>query len=250
MLPNLFSAFIRSFLTFLLFFVFLYAYSKIGGPIPFTVNSVTTTKSTTFDVTGTGKAAAKVDQAQVMAGVSATGTTVKEVQEKINSTNTKVSSAVKALGIPETDIQTSNYDVTPSYDYTSGSQKITGYSANTNLTIKVTDITKLNSVIDAATSNGATNVHQQSLGTQDTTAAENEARQKAVADAKKKAETAAKTAGFQLGKLINYSENNAGVPGPRPFALDAKTSIGSAPTSIDTGSNEVTVTVTLSYEIR
>lgn len=233
-----------------LFFVLLFGYTKLAGPIPFSVNSVTTTKSTTFDVVGTGKASAKVDSAVVTAGVSATGTTVKEVQDKINEINTKVAAAVKALGIDQADIQTSNYDVNPTYDYASGSQRITGYNANTNLQIKIKDIAKLSSVIDASTQAGATNVRQDALQTTDTTQAENEARQKAVAEAKKKAETAAKVAGFQLGKLINYSEGLGDNGGPRPYLMATDKAAGGAPTAIEPGSNEVVVTVTLSYEIR
>ncbi len=241
---------LRSFLTLLLFFLLLFIYTKVGGPIPFTVNSVTTNKSTTFDVTGTGKASSKVDQAIVTAGVSATGTTVKEVQDKINGANTKISAAVKALGINQADIQTSNYDVNPTYDYTSGSQNITGYNANTTLRIRIKEIDKLNSVIDAATLAGATNVRQESLGTADTTEAENRARTEAVANAKKKAETAAQVAGFKLGKLINYSEGMGDLGGPRPYLMNADKAAGGAPTAIEPGSNEVVITVTLSYEIQ
>lgn len=234
--------------TLAIFFIFLFAYTKLAGPIPFQVTSTSTTKSTTFDVTGEGKASIKPDSANISAGVSATGSSSKEVQDKINSTINKVSEAIKALGVDSKDIQTSNYSVNPTYDYRDGSQKITGYSANTNLTIKVKNIEKAGQVIDAATQAGANNVNNLGFDTTDKTAAENEARTKAVAAAKKKAEDAAKIAGFRLGNIVNYSEGFNG--GIRPMMVGAADKASASSTNLEPGSNEVVINVTLSYELR
>ncbi len=237
-------------LTLILFFILLFIYTKLAGPIPFSVNSVTTTKSTAFEVTGVGKAAVKPDNAQVSAGVSATGQTTAQVQDQINSVINKVSSAIKGVGIDSADIQTANYSVNPAYDYSSGSQKITGYSASTNLTIKVKDISKVNAVIDAATKAGATNVNNNGFGNSDQSSAEMEARKLAIADAKKKAQDIANTAGFRLGNLINYSENSGGgQPRPLPMAKSSD-STSPTPTQVEPGTNEVVINVTLSYEVR
>lgn len=80
--------------------------------------------------------------------------------------------------------------------------------------------------------------------------AENEAREKAVADAKKKAETAAKIAGFKLGRIINYSEGTADFPRPIPLRAIGTTEMASDITQVEPGSTEIIITVTLSYEIR
>lgn len=236
--------------TLVIFFILLFVYTKFVGPIPFSVNSITTTKSTTFDVTGEGKSSIKPDFANISAGVSATGATTKEVQDKINSVISKVSEAVKALGVDSKDIQTANYNVNPTYDYTGGTQKITGYSANTNLTIKVRNIDNAGKVIDAATANGANNVSNLGFDSTDSTAAENDARTKAVAAAKQKAEDAAKIAGFTLGKIVNYSENSGGTPIIRPLGLGGANLTAAPQTKLETGTNEVVIDVTLSYEIR
>jgi len=233
----------------LIFFILLFAYTKLVGPIPFQVNSISTTKSTTFDVTAEGKSSVKPDSANVLAGVSATGSTTKEVQDKINSTINKVTENIKALGVDSKDIQTSNYNVNPTYDYRDGSQKITGYSASTNLTIKVKNIEKVGQVIDAATQAGANNVNNLGFDNSDKSAAENDARTKAVAAAKKKAEDAAKIAGFKLGNIVNYSEGFGG-NGVRPLMMETQGKVSSSDTKIEAGTNEVVVNVTLSYEIR
>ncbi len=231
------------------FFILLFSFTKIFGPIPFSVNSVTTTKSTTFDVTGEGKATAAPDVAMVTVGISAKGATVKDAQNQINSTINKVSTAVKSLGVDAKDIQTTNYNINPSYDYTGG-QRLTGYSASTNLSIKVRQIERANSVIDEATANGANQVGGISFDVDDKSKSENEARQKAVADAKKKAEDAAKIAGFKLGRIINYSEDFGGLPRPIPMLSAADIKAQGAPTQIEPGSSDITVVVTLSYEIQ
>lgn len=234
----------------LFFFLALFIYIKLAGPIPFSINSVNTSKSDTFNVTGEGKVSVAPDIAVVSAGVSADGATVKVSQDQINSVINKVSDSVKKLGINAEDIQTTNYNINPKYNFTGGGQRVTGYTASTTLTIKVRQLDKINQVIDAATGNGANQVSGVSFDVSDKTKSENEARSKAVADAKKKAEQAAKVAGFSLGRLINYQENMGNNP---PVVLQrggALTADAEKQTQVEPGSSEITVTVTLSYEVR
>lgn len=235
----------------LTFFILLFVYTKLVGPIPFSVNSITTIKSTTFDVTGEGKVTAIPDLALINVGVSASALTVKEAQDQLNKNINKVSDAIKKLGIDSKDIQTTNYNINPDYDFSLGTQKIKGYSANTNLSIKVRQIDKANDVIDQATANGANQVGGISFDVDDKSKFEDQARQQAVGEAKKKAENAAKIAGFRLGRIINYSENQSGFfrPVPMMARLDMKAE-GGAPTEVEPGSTDITVSITLSYEIQ
>lgn len=230
-------------------FILLFLYTKLVGPIPLSINSVATQKSTTFDVTGEGKVTVKPDMASVTAGIQAQSSSVKEAQDQINSVINKVSEAVKQTGVDEKDIQTTNYSIYPTYDYGGGAQKITGYNAGANLLIKVRNLDNVNNAIDTATKNGANQISGLSFGIDDKTKVEAEARQKAVDEAKKKAQEAAKIAGFKLGRIINYSENFQGGVRPISFALEAAKAVGS-PTQVEPGSSEVVVNVTLSYEIQ
>ena len=235
----------------LIFFVLLFIYTKIAGPIPFSVSSVTTTKSDTFNVIGEGIVAAKPDIATLNVGIQAQGSTVKAAQDQINTAINKVSEAIKKLGVEQKDIQTTNYNINPNYDFQAGTQRIIGYSASTNLSIKVRNIDLVNQVIDEATANGANQVSGVSFDVDDKTKVENEARQKAVDADKTKAENAAKIAGFKLGRMVNYSENFEG--GPRPMPL--RMSVGAPDaenleTAVEPGSSEIKVIVTLSYEIQ
>ncbi|MDP3974014.1 MAG: SIMPL domain-containing protein [Candidatus Daviesbacteria bacterium] len=231
------------------FFTLLLIYTKLVGPIPFSVTSVTTQKSTTFDVTGEGKVDAQPDIATVTVGIQANGSTVKVAQDQINTTINNISKAIKDLGVDQKDVQTTNYNINPNYDFREG-QRITGYSASTNLQIKVRQIDNINSVIDTATTNGANQVSSISFDVDDKIKLQNEAREKAVADAKSKAENAAKIAGFRLGKIINYSENFGGYPIPIPLRSELAVGQAEVPTTqIEPGSAEITVNVNLSYQI-
>lgn len=232
------------------FFILLFSFTKIFGPIPFSVNSVTTQKSTTFDVTGEGKVSIAPDIASISVGIIARESTVKSAQEKINGVINNISDAVKKLGVDKKDIQTTNYSIYPIRgDFQAGPSKITAYEANTNLQIKVRDIDKVNSIIDVATANGANEVSGISFEVDDRTKAENEAREEAVEEAKRKADNAAKIAGFKLGRIINYSENFGDFPRPISLRAQGATEVESIPTQIEPGSSEIKATVTLSYEI-
>jgi uncharacterized protein YggE len=155
--------------------------------------------------------------------------------------------------VADRDIQTSNYNINPTYDYGAGTPKITGYQASSNLTIKVRAIDTANGVIDAATAAGATQIGGITFDVDDKTKAQDAARTLAVADAKRKAGDAAKIAGFSLGRIINYSENFGDIIRPMPLmaqTVNAGSAPKTAPTDVSTGSTDITVQVTLSFEIR
>ena len=239
----------------LFFFLALFIYTKLAGPIPFDVNSVTTSKSDAFSVTGEGKVDAKPDSATVRVGVLANGATAEAAQEELNKNINKVTEGLFSLSsiqIKEEDVKTENYNVTPNIDYREGNQTIKGYQANSNIVITVREIDRVNDIVDIATTNGANQVGGIDFQVKDKNAAMNKAREMAVADAKKKAEDAAKIAGFKLGKVINYAEGQGGgypMPMMAAKAEDSRSAISNQ-TNVQSGTNEIMVTVTLSYEIR
>ena len=234
-----------------LFFLMLVAFTKLVGPIPFSLQSVTTTKTDSFTVSGTGKVTMIPDIAIVSLGVRAQGATVTRVQQELNTKMNGISGAIKKLGIDEKDIKTSYYNISPTYDYSGSTQRVTGYEATSNLTVKVRKIDTVNAVIDAATNQGANEVGGVSFDVDDKEKAESQARDLAVKDAKSKATAAAKAAGFKLGRVINYSEGGNAVP--RPMMYESAKSLpiagGGAPTQVEPGSSEVSIDVSMSYEI-
>ncbi len=237
------------------FFIILFVYTKIAGPIPFTVNNINTLNSTPFEATGTGKASAAPDKAVINMGVTQTGATVTEAQAKTNKAATQITNSLKALGVEEKDIKTTNYSVNPNYaNLTIGdNQRISGYTVSQNFEVEV-PIDKANAAVDAATAGGANLVGGISFTLDDATEIKlkNEARIEAVNKAKASAEGLAKASGIKLGNVINVRETFGGIyPMPvmqnEAMALDAKA--GAPATSITPGENNIEVTVILTYQV-
>ena len=230
------------------FFILLFAYTKLAGPIPFSVNSINTNKTDLFEVTGRGFAAAPPDQARISIGVTESAPNVTDAQGRINTKTNNIISAIKKLGVAEKDIKTTNYSVNPNYSFDTA-QKVTGYSVSQTLEIK-SDIAKINQVIDASTTNGA-NVAggiEFIFNDKKQVELENTARKEAVKKAKKKAQGLADAAGIKLGRIVDVSESAGQTP--RPVFLEAKTdqTEPDQPTNITPGENRIEVTITLTYQ--
>jgi uncharacterized protein len=233
----------------ILFVFFLYV--KLIGPIPFSVNSITTTKSNLFSVSGTGKATGIPDIALLSIGVTKTALTVADAQNQTNAAANKIIEDLKKLGIKEKDIKTTDYSVNPKYDYARGDQNITGYIVTQTLEVNIAPIDIANKAIDTATLNGANLVGGITFTFNDKTKKdlENKARSEAVKIAKEKAESLSKATGIRLGKIVDVQESNG--YSPRPIMMTAKGAgidSASAPTQLQPGENSITTDITLSYE--
>lgn len=231
------------------FFVLLFIYTKFATPIPFSVNSVTTSKADVFQVSGEGTATAVPNIAQINLGLTVDGQTIPAAQNDVNNKINKLSQDLKNLGIDPKDIKTSNYQVNPKYEFLEGSQKIKNYTVTVNLEVKVSHLEKINQVIDTAVADETNLIGGLNLTFDDKTKEEliSQARKEAVEAARKKAEGLARTAGVKLGKIINISEST---PGKRPFVLEEKAQVDTiGKTQIQPGTAETKVEVTLSYQL-
>lgn len=201
-------------------------------------------------VTGEGEAAAVPDEAQLSAGVVSESRTAAAAlaanTEKMNA----VFATLKKTGIPDKAIMTSGFDVSPQYpSYDSKAPRhITGYQVSNTVTVKVSDLAKLGTALDALVRSGANQVNGVSFAIRDPKPLLARAREEAVKDAMAKAETYAKAAGVTLGPILSISEGGGGTPRPVPMrvmALDA-----SAPPPMAPGEQTVSASVTIAWEIR
>lgn len=235
----------------IIFFVLLFIYSKFGPSLPISV--LTQTKGEPMMVTETGKATIVPDIAKVSLGIEAQGPVLKLVQDDVNKKSKSLTSELKKLGIDEKDIKTTNYSVNPEYNYDSTPYRINGYRVSTNYEVEIVDFNIVNEVLTIATELGANVIGNISFEVNEKTKQEltQKAREEAVSLAKSKAESLAKASGITLGKIINVTESQD-VDYPRPVAMMTKdSSIGiSEIANIQAGETEISVTVTLSYEIR
>lgn len=199
-------------------------------------------------VTGEGTSERRPDLAVLSLGLTSEAATAAEAMAANSETLTKVLAALKAAGIEDRDLQTSNLSVNPNwsgYDSASG-QKITGYTASNLLSVRVRDLDGLGSIIDSAISGGANTINGLSFGLVDPKPAMDMARKSAVADAQAKAALLVEAAGAKLGRIISISEGG-GYAAPAPM-YRAEAAIAAEP-PVEAGEISTGVTVTIVYEI-
>ena len=239
-------------ITVLFIFLCLLAFVKFAGPLPFSVNSISTTKDSLFTVDGKGEVTAVPDTAMLSLGVTKNASTVQSAQDQVNSIINKVTDDLKSLGVDSKDIKTTDYNVNPEYDYNTGDQKLNGYTVDASLEVKVSPIDKANKAIDIATKDGATDVGGVQFVVADDKQKElmNQARKQAIDDAKSKAEVLSRDSGLRLGRIVDVQENPQYNPVPMMAGAMPKTadSVVQPATQLNPGQNKITVDVILSYE--
>lgn len=231
-------------------FVFLFISSRLGLKLPISV--ISQDRGQPLVVEGQGKVTVVPDVAKVTLGIEESGSSLAAVQKSVNQKSKSLVDSLKKLGIGEKDIKTTSYNVFPDYDYESRPQRITGYRVNITYEVTVKDFDKINDVVIRATETGVNVVGNISFDVNEETKKKklDEAREVAVKEAKDKAQSLARAAGVSLGKILNISEFPGFAP-PPPFAL--KGGMGGdepARPEITPGETELTVTVSLSFEIR
>jgi uncharacterized protein YggE len=203
-------------------------------------------------VTGTGKITVKPDVADISLGVQTQRETAKAARDDAATTMNAIIAALKNLGIADEDIQTSMISVSPVYDYNSSSPHITGYQVSNVVSVHVKDITKVADVIDDSVAAGANTVNGVSFDVADRTGIENQARDAAVKDARSHADALASAAGVTISGVASISETAVYSPWPYYGVADAaggKAPTPEVPTPVQPGTQDITITVTVSYLI-
>ena len=230
---------------------------KYSSKLTWSFHTVTMPQESAFRVSATGDVYAKPDTAEISLGVEKEAKTVAKAQEEINEINSQLIDDLKELGVESKDIKTTQYGINPRYEYErqSGKRNLVGYQATVNILVKTKDFEKLNEIIDTATNAGINRLNGLSFVIEDKDAVRAEARDQAIDKAKVKAEAIAKTSGISLGKIINVSVSDSGYSAPRAYyEMDTTQSMGGGKmaeaTQVEAGETKISVSVTLSYEIK
>jgi len=233
-----------------LFTLLVASFLRLSLPV-----SVTTTmKSSELSVVGEGKVDVVPDTAYVDVGITVSNVpTVQEAQKNIDTTNNKIIAAMKSLGIPKENIKTSNYSIYPEYRYEGTENKISGYNGNVTISIKVKNVELASKVSEEATKSGANQVQGSRFVVENPEKYREEARKKAIANAKDQAAKLGKDLNIKIGRVSNIVESNGS---GEPFPMyDAKMSSvqafgGGNPAgpALEPGSQTITSVVTLYFE--
>lgn len=198
-------------------------------------------------VTGEATVEAAPDMATISLGVTTEGQTAAEAMTANSKALQAVVERLKAAGIEDRDLQTSNLSLNPNWvGYDSGSTpKIAGYVASNMLNVRVRALDGLGSVLDASIADGANTLNGISFELAQPRPALDEARKAAVADARARAALLIEAAGGTLGKIVSITENS-GYSSPMPmFKSDA----AAAQVPVAAGQIGLSASVTISFEI-
>jgi uncharacterized protein len=202
-------------------------------------------------ITVSGEATVSVapDQAQIEAGVASEAKTAREASEANNAAMSKVLLALKGAGIAEKDYQTSRLSLQPQYaPNRSGPSPVVGYRASNRVTVRVRDVARLASVIDVVVNAGANDIGGINFMVSNASKLLDEARERAVADARRKAEIYARAAGVTLGAPLSISEE--GAPGPVLYRAKVASAGMAVSAPVAQGEETLQVNVSVSWAIK
>lgn len=168
-------------------------------------------------VSGSGLVSAPPDTAQVSAGAVTEAATAAEALEANNAILRRVMRALRQAEIAEKDVQTEAFEVSPRYQHDREGKRapeITGYVVTNRLRVTVRVLDRLGAVLDTLVAEGANQIQGIAFSVAEPDALLDEARRRAVADARRKAGILAEAAGVRLGAVIRIDEQGSRVPAP------------------------------------
>lgn len=220
------------------------------GPVVAPGNAVLT-------ISADGKSTRTPDLALFSAGVTTQAKTASAALSQNAEQMNAVIAALKASGIAERDIQTSNLSVNPVYGQpradangnVSGDPVIIGYQATNQVEVKQRKIGNYGKTIDTLVNAGANQVSGPSFQLDNPDAASDEARIEAMKKARARAELYAKAAGLTVKRILTISESGGYAPQPMVMYARAEAMMAKAPSPVAAGEVQVGANVTVTFEL-
>ena len=203
----------------------------------------------TLSMSGHGEVQAAPDQAQVTAGVTTAAPTAAAALSANTARMKTVFAALEKIGVPEKNIQTVNFSVSPQYTNGADNQppRLTGYQVSNDVALRLDDVSRLGAALDALVGAGANQMNGISFSIRDPAPLLDKARADAVANARARAQTYARAAGVTLGPILSISEG--GGDAPRPLYKAVMMSAARA-VPVAAGEESVTADVAMVWEIQ
>jgi uncharacterized protein YggE len=206
---------------------------------------------TRLDISATGDVTRVPDIAIITAGVVTRSATAGAALQQAAVRMNRVVAALKRAGVEDRDIQTSNINLNPEYTYANNQPpKLNGYTASNQLTIRFRDIANSGKILDALVAEGANQINGPSLTIDKPEAALDEARARAVAVARARADLYARSLGLRVVRVVAVSESGGyAVPPPMPpMMMEARAQ--AADTKIEPGEQKLSVTLNMTFELQ
>jgi uncharacterized protein len=201
-------------------------------------------------VIGEGSVGVTPDYAQIESGVTSRAKSVKEASDANSKSMAAITSALLESGIAQNDIQTSRFSVQPVYapQEPRTEPKLVGYSVANRVRVKIRQIGKAGEILDRLITAGATDVGNVAFLVADPSKALDQAREAAIADARRKAEVYAQASGLRLGRIVWITEDPGFAP---PIAMRAPGAPAAmaAPVPIAPGEDTLRARITVGFDI-
>jgi uncharacterized protein len=207
---------------------------------------------TRLDIVATGEVSRVPDVALISSGVVTKASTATAAIADNAARMERVRAALRRAGIADRDIQTSSINLNPEYKYQDGQPPVlTGYQASNSVSIRFRDIRRSGAILDALVGEGANQINGPTLTIDKPETAMDEARAQAIASGRARAELYARSLGLRVARVISVSEAGAEQPRPMPMMMDRAMAVSKvASAEIDPGEQKLSVSVSMSFELR
>lgn len=211
---------------------------------------ITTTPiaGTELDIQATGTSTRAPDIATIGAGVVTQATKARDAMTANATAMSATIAALKRAGVADRDIQTQSINLQPQYRYGDNQPPVlTGYQASNRVSVRIRDMAGAGGVIDALVASGANQIDGPTLSVEHPETALDEARAKALATARTRADLYAKAAGLTVRRIVRISESDEAPPIVRPMAMMAAKRADSTP--VEAGEQELAVSLSVTFEL-
>lgn len=207
------------------------------------------TAGTRLDVVATGEVTRVPDIVRINAGVVSQAATASEAIGQNSARMERVRAALRRAGIADRDIQTSTISLQPDYRYADNQPpQLTGYRASNEVNVRFRDIANSGAILDALVAEGANQINGPMLAFEHPEAALDEARSRALAVARARAELYARSLGMRVARIVAVSEAGAAAIPPMPMMrFNAEVA---AQARIDPGEQVLSASLTVTFELQ
>lgn len=207
---------------------------------------------TRLEVSATGEATRVPDVAIISAGVVTRQPTATAAIQENAAQMERVLAALKRAGIEDRDVQTSSINLNPEYRYQENRPpQLVGYTASNQVSIRFRDIGNTGKILDALVAQGSNQINGPNLTIDKPEAALDEARLKALANGRARADIYARALGKRVARIVSISESGGSFPVPPPMPYAAMEARGAAAdTKIVPGEQKLQVSLSIVFDLQ
>jgi len=198
-------------------------------------------------VVGRGDIKGRPDTATIQIGVETEAPVAKDALAKNTEQAQAIQAKLKDLGVAETDIQTSNFNIYPTY--AADGRQVTGYHVSNSVIVKIRNLAQAGDLLDQVVQAGANSINSITFSVDDPNALLTQAREQAMQDAHARADQLAKASGAAVGDVLVITENIGSQP-PTPMMYAAPAAADSKAVPVQPGEQSFTIDVQVTFALR